>query len=814
MAEPSGVPTPGAASPPGTAYTPPGVSMPASGIGTPSHTGPGTTRGFAGVTAALRGLPAALMAFKKALEGATAAASSSGGGGGRDGYVGPYSGRPGPPGGRRPYTPGGETGTPVGADAPTGLLSRLRQHPAFVGGAAVSGMLYQGMNTGYSQRLERTASDYWTMNQLAALTGMRGGPHAAAAAFGRGGAFAANINGAYNQADAIGMLTTTSRATGLSPGSAGLTGGVQFMQQRVFGGSSSENAARFASLYEPGVVNRMYAYYGMAAIKPGGDPRTSAADMQQLAQQIIFRGGAANRQNLNLSQARAAFRPGSPAYQQLVNAMGGNRQMADDMFTVAVTSRYGNDVSNDSLPNALRRLGNDTTANQMDDFDSSGHFAKSVDIQRSIANRADDMADSLDVIAQYTQPLGGIFNALKTFFGGVTASEILNSVAGRGGGGGGGAARGILETAAGARLAMGLGATAGGASLGSAGAVAAAGLAAGFAGRWARQQVLPKGANNFVDEAAITLTNPSAIGVNLAKKAWGFITGDPGRAPRGSGKYHVGDASSGGTTSDDQLLMSRFVGSRTQWPANITNLHPQLKKAAANLLRKNPNLQIASAYRPIEHQQRLWDEAVAKYGSEEAARKWVAPPGRSAHQWGMAIDFGPSSEYGWLKQHAPGEGLWNYDVEPWHWEPDNGAGGRLYDPDNPPASPGGGGGAPASTTPPGGSQGASYSAASSGAAGGGGAVGLGGIGGGAGDSVIATLGGEFGAVLGAGNNAYTGSNLGDGPSGSRRVGTGGGVNATFNINVADGSRASAERIARYVLDRLREATYDDALARG
>jgi peptidoglycan hydrolase-like protein with peptidoglycan-binding domain len=40
---------------------------------------------------------------------------------------------------------------------------------------------------------------------------------------------------------------------------------------------------------------------------------------------------------------------------------------------------------------------------------------------------------------------------------------------------------------------------------------------------------------------------------------------------------------------------------------------------------------VNSGYRPPWYQKRLWDAAVKKYGSEQAASKWVARPGTSNH---------------------------------------------------------------------------------------------------------------------------------------------------------------------------------------
>ena len=40
---------------------------------------------------------------------------------------------------------------------------------------------------------------------------------------------------------------------------------------------------------------------------------------------------------------------------------------------------------------------------------------------------------------------------------------------------------------------------------------------------------------------------------------------------------------------------------------------------------------VVSGFRPAWYQKRLWDAAVKKYGSEQAAAKWVARPGMSRH---------------------------------------------------------------------------------------------------------------------------------------------------------------------------------------
>jgi LAS superfamily LD-carboxypeptidase LdcB len=97
---------------------------------------------------------------------------------------------------------------------------------------------------------------------------------------------------------------------------------------------------------------------------------------------------------------------------------------------------------------------------------------------------------------------------------------------------------------------------------------------------------------------------------------------------------------------------------------------------------REPLLLPVSGYRSSKYQAQLFQKAVEKYGSETEARKWVAPPGRSAHQSGRAIDLylggsntsgnvsalRKTSAYSWLENNAIRFGFYPYEREPWHWE--------------------------------------------------------------------------------------------------------------------------------------------------
>ncbi|HEX5922445.1 MAG TPA: M15 family metallopeptidase [Baekduia sp.] len=87
---------------------------------------------------------------------------------------------------------------------------------------------------------------------------------------------------------------------------------------------------------------------------------------------------------------------------------------------------------------------------------------------------------------------------------------------------------------------------------------------------------------------------------------------------------------------------------------------------------------VDSGWRSPQYQEHLLWEAVAKYGSQAEAARWVATPETSAHVSGDAVDLGPADATAWLAQHGAAYGLCRiYGNEPWHFElrPDAGAHG-------------------------------------------------------------------------------------------------------------------------------------------
>ncbi len=98
-------------------------------------------------------------------------------------------------------------------------------------------------------------------------------------------------------------------------------------------------------------------------------------------------------------------------------------------------------------------------------------------------------------------------------------------------------------------------------------------------------------------------------------------------------------------------------------------LDAALRQAAADAEYDGIEWYVQSGWRSPEHQQQLLDEAIAKYGSEAEAARWVATPDASPHVSGDAVDLGPSDATAWLSEHGAEYGLCQiYGNEPWHYE--------------------------------------------------------------------------------------------------------------------------------------------------
>ncbi|SDZ02049.1 D-alanyl-D-alanine carboxypeptidase [Amycolatopsis xylanica] len=105
----------------------------------------------------------------------------------------------------------------------------------------------------------------------------------------------------------------------------------------------------------------------------------------------------------------------------------------------------------------------------------------------------------------------------------------------------------------------------------------------------------------------------------------------------------------------------------------VANLDPALLaalRAAATVAADfGIEFRVNGGWRSRRYQEHLRREAVARYGSEEEAARWVATPDTSAHVSGQAVDIGPPAAAAWLFEHGAAYGLCQiYRNEPWHFE--------------------------------------------------------------------------------------------------------------------------------------------------
>jgi sugar phosphate isomerase/epimerase len=105
----------------------------------------------------------------------------------------------------------------------------------------------------------------------------------------------------------------------------------------------------------------------------------------------------------------------------------------------------------------------------------------------------------------------------------------------------------------------------------------------------------------------------------------------------------------------------------------VANLDPALlralRRAATDAGADGVELVVNSGWRSPAYEEQLRGEAIAKYGSEAEAARWVATGTTSPHVSGGAVDIGPSGAAAWLSEHGAAYGLCQiYGNEPWHYE--------------------------------------------------------------------------------------------------------------------------------------------------
>lgn len=144
--------------------------------------------------------------------------------------------------------------------------------------------------------------------------------------------------------------------------------------------------------------------------------------------------------------------------------------------------------------------------------------------------------------------------------------------------------------------------------------------------------------------------------------------------------HHATGAGLGTAMSSGPLGNAPTLSGAPEGSVNEAVFNSALQKLIAA---SGGKISITSGKRSTERQAQLWEQALKKYGSESAARKWVAPPRGyrlsdgsiaqgSRHEMGLAADlkYADDAIRRWAHENARQYGLhFPLGNEPWHIEP-------------------------------------------------------------------------------------------------------------------------------------------------
>lgn len=125
-----------------------------------------------------------------------------------------------------------------------------------------------------------------------------------------------------------------------------------------------------------------------------------------------------------------------------------------------------------------------------------------------------------------------------------------------------------------------------------------------------------------------------------------------------------------GVVADARAVFDPTAMTPLRSAPGTAGLHPLLADSVDRLLAAaGGRVHLVSGWRSPAEQSVLWADALARYGDAETADDWVARPGSSMHERGLAVDLGGDLELAQsivdrsdLPLHRP---LAN---EPWHFE--------------------------------------------------------------------------------------------------------------------------------------------------
>jgi hypothetical protein len=485
-----------------------------------------------------------------------------------------------------------------------------------------------------------------------------------------------------------------------------------------YGGQGSASAMRAASgtgAYAMGsfqgsafgadMYNQLNAPQALNAMRAFGGPST--AQIQPVAAanamaRIAF--GSETPTNAQLNN----FRPGMNQYNNMLAVTGGNAGLASmQVELMRARQRYEAVGSPRGAwsEDTLKSIGKDKGLQKelfgegslyisRQQFES-GKGMRSEDLlnlSRSglvssnelLADVSSTMHDMLKEIQKYSGPLGNFLGSIGGGgAGGLLSSglDILQTVALLGGGKKGGNA--VTKALGGAASKIGSKLPGGGTMLGYGAKVGSGVLGTAVAADEVNTRLGGQEDKGFLRNTWDNISAPftggwegwevgiPGIGDPVGGGRPGLGVGDP--VPSGA----VGGAGAGGMMSVSQA--EALIRSRGGATDQISGLASDLKVKLGRLFAMNPKLSLSSGARSRAGQEKIYRERYRPPypGAPLDAPGWkhisgapAAKPGKSNHEYGVAADIGPESQYGWLAKNAPGVGLVKpMSYEPWHWEP-------------------------------------------------------------------------------------------------------------------------------------------------
>ena len=175
-------------------------------------------------------------------------------------------------------------------------------------------------------------------------------------------------------------------------------------------------------------------------------------------------------------------------------------------------------------------------------------------------------------------------------------------------------------------------------------------------------------------ERVVVLPSVSSLGSGIAAEPLAL---GPAARPSSSSSTPDGDALSigtagvdttGGSIPDGQMVSPFDVKNPVVGllDPSLVNAIQEATKAAAT---DGVDVKLTSGWRSKGFQKRLFDDAVATYGSVDVASQFVASPDVSMHVLGKAVDVGPINADDWMIHNGARFGLCQiYANEIWHFE--------------------------------------------------------------------------------------------------------------------------------------------------